>query len=119
MEFSLAPLAGRRDMAMLGIIHRAALGKGPAHFRDHFRMVSPGHLADPRQEIGGELVKRSALGLAAIYNILPMECKRQKTVNNFQKQLQGYMREAVQAGRDDWAEIFSPRRPLDRIYFFG
>ena len=28
--FNLAPLSTRRDIAMLGIIHRAALGKGPA-----------------------------------------------------------------------------------------
>ncbi len=32
MIFRLAPLLARRDMAMLGLIHRTALGKGPAHF---------------------------------------------------------------------------------------
>ena len=29
MKFSLAPLSGRRDMAMLGLIHRTVLGRGP------------------------------------------------------------------------------------------
>ena len=29
ISFHLAPLASRRDMAMLGAIHRAVLGEGP------------------------------------------------------------------------------------------
>ena len=33
LRYNLAPLSCRRDMAALGLIHRAALGKGPAHFR--------------------------------------------------------------------------------------
>ena len=36
MNFGLAPLRLRRDIAMLGIIHRCVLGKGPAHFRTFF-----------------------------------------------------------------------------------
>ena len=32
MEFNLAPLATRRDIAMLGLVHRAALRKGPPQF---------------------------------------------------------------------------------------
>ena len=31
-EFNLAPLNARRDMAMLGLIHRCVLGVGPEHF---------------------------------------------------------------------------------------
>ena len=112
MEFNLAPLAGRRDIAMLGIIHRTVLGKGPHHFRDHFRGASPGRLIDPRQEICGELVKRSALGLVAVY--LPLECKRHKTVKEFQKQLQKHMKEWAKSGREDWPRMYSPRLALSR-----
>ena len=37
-EFNLAPLATRRDFAMLGVIYRTALGRGgPRHFREHFQ----------------------------------------------------------------------------------
>ena len=36
LEFNLAPLSMRRDIAMLGIIHRAALGDGPTQFREYF-----------------------------------------------------------------------------------
>ena len=38
MYFHLAPLRCRRDIAMLGIIHRCVLGKGPAQFKDFFRI---------------------------------------------------------------------------------
>jgi len=34
IEFHLAPLAVRRDVAMLGVIHRTVLGKGPPQFSD-------------------------------------------------------------------------------------
>ena len=37
MVFNLAPLATRRDMAMLGVVHRAALRKGPSHFWKFFQ----------------------------------------------------------------------------------
>ena len=33
-EFNLAPLAMRRDVAMLGLIHRTVLGKGPVQFKE-------------------------------------------------------------------------------------
>ena len=36
MEFNLAPLATRRDIAMLGLVHRAVLRKGPPQFWEFF-----------------------------------------------------------------------------------
>ena len=36
LSFKLAPLHTRRDIAMLGVIHRIALGHGPSHFRKLF-----------------------------------------------------------------------------------
>ena len=36
MVFNLAPLSSRRDMGMLGLIHRTTLGKGPQQFNEHF-----------------------------------------------------------------------------------
>ena len=33
LEFRLAPLTARRDIGMLGVIHRVVLGEGPDHFR--------------------------------------------------------------------------------------
>ena len=33
MHFNLAPLSLRRDIAVLGVVHRAALGEGPPQFK--------------------------------------------------------------------------------------
>ena len=35
-HFNLAPLETRRDIAQLGVIHRAALRKGPNHLHNFF-----------------------------------------------------------------------------------
>ena len=37
VTFHLAPLATRRDIAMLGLIHRTILGKGPSQFNAFFQ----------------------------------------------------------------------------------
>ena len=36
IEFHLAPLSARRDLALLGMIHRTMLDKGPAQFVELF-----------------------------------------------------------------------------------
>ena len=36
VEFRLAPLSCRRDKAMLGVLHRTALKKGPSHLERFF-----------------------------------------------------------------------------------
>ena len=51
MVFNLAPLAARRDMAMLGLIHRTVLGKGPEQFRNFFSKL----LSLPLDFSGGNL----------------------------------------------------------------
>ena len=40
LEFNLAPLESRRDIAMLGVIHRCGLGKGPEHFKAFFKFCN-------------------------------------------------------------------------------
>ena len=39
---NLAPLSARRDIALLGLIHRTVLGVGPAHFKSFFRLQPEG-----------------------------------------------------------------------------
>ena len=46
MHFSLAPLRMRRDIAMLGVLHRAALGVGPPQLKEMFSLRHGG-LEDP------------------------------------------------------------------------
>jgi hypothetical protein len=112
MEFNLAPLSARRDIAMMGVIHRAVLRKGPPHFRKHFVLGNGGKLIDPRHTIGGPLIARSALGLVAVYNFLPQHWKDAKDVKSFQSKLQTVMKERLKDNCEDWAASFSPRIPL-------
>ena len=98
MHFNLAPLATRRDIAMLGLVYRTVLGKDPAHFHKHFRLAgslelsgSRRHsrdLVDPRTEITGNITCQSALGLAAVYNMLPCNVVMLDSVGSFQGCLQ-------------------------------
>ena len=114
MAFNLAPLATRRDIAMLGVIHRAALGKGPRHFREHFKVLSDGSVRDPRKETKGGLLQRSALGLVAVYNMLPYGMKQRRMVKDFQTAAQVLVKARLSDGCDDWAQTFCPRIPLWR-----
>ena len=67
-KFHLAPLGVRRDISMPGLIHRTALGKGPAQFREFFKKDPCSiDLHDPRKDFNAPITKRSALGLVAVY----------------------------------------------------
>ena len=129
MEFNLAPLASRRDIAMLGLVHRAALGKGPEHFKSFFkpaaekrrsyltRKAARTHerqLEDPRKGSFPELLRRSAFGLVAVYNLLPSSVVQETSVKDFQSKLQNLLKERATAGCDDWQRTFSPRVHLWR-----
>ena len=128
MVFNLAPLATRRDVAMLGLIHRTVLGKGPEHFRNFFRAAKvsnkPGtRLQKKREQHGQQLeehragthlnvVRRSALGLTAVYNLLPARVVKLENVKDFQKASQELVKERATEGCSDWRLTFSPRLPL-------
>ena len=126
MEFRLAPLRTRRDMAMLGLVHRAVLHKGPSQFWKFFRAATDtptlrtrlGYRRHSRQleetRAGRflEVLRRSALGLVAVYNLLPPDVVQAETMKNFQGNLQELLKARANSGREDWPETFSPRTPL-------
>ena len=64
MDFNLAPLSMRRDIALLGILHRAALGEGPPQFREYFRRKEGSlRLVDPLEnKTLSPLMRRSRPG---------------------------------------------------------
>ena len=69
INFHLAPVAAGRDIAMLGMIHRTVLGKGPAQLSESSRRQQRNNiLHDPRNATKSSLIKRPALGLVVIYN---------------------------------------------------
>ena len=86
VEFHLAPLSTRRDIAMLGLIHRTIRGKGPSQFEEFFWRDPQHHakLVDPRVTSRSPLIKRSAMGLVAIYKLLSQNVVCAKSVSAFQ-----------------------------------
>ena len=128
MVFRLAPLATRRDMAMLGLVHRAALRQGPPQFWKFFKVQAGpthrrtrlqlrrhlGQLEETRSSNFLEVVRRSALGLVAVYNLLPPGILQTSTVKSFQENLQEELKTRACQGREDWHLTYSPRVPLWR-----
>jgi len=131
----LAPLSARRDIAMLGLIHRTVLGKGPSHFRTFFKAdaqarvaatarhrlqlieYKDGHWTDfalPNSR-PADYISYSMLGLVSVYNRLPAEIvEATSSVSAFQGTLQAFMVDIATAGHEDWAQTFSPRVPWHR-----
>ena len=111
LEFNLAPLGMRRDIAMLRLIHRAAIGKGPPHFRRMFkRRAGSLRIADFCEECDVSLLAlRSVWGLVGVYNLLGgmATCA---IVKDFQVALQGWARRIIQKDLvEQWGTLYSPR----------
>ena len=126
IAFKLAPLKCRRDMAMLGLIHRTVLGKGPHHFQTYFFRASPRaqrdtraarrrhtkQLHNPRGPAFSEQLRRSVLGLVAVYKLLPQEAVATESVSQFQGYLQSMLKDCAVNNVDGWQNLFSPRVAL-------
>ena len=132
MSFNLAPLSLRRDIAMLGMIHRTVWGEGPAHFQRFFDAApstarrSARHQRRNRQlyeyRHGDylDMVGRSALGAASVYNLPPLELVDAESVKLFQRSLQDLARYVAASNRPEWQHLFSTRHsmhlhPLKRV----
>ena len=102
---------------MLGVIHRTVLGKGPGHFREFFRLEDRPHfprslrmpgLRHNRQlwdPIGGgssNFIRRSALSMIYVYNLLPQAVVDRPNASRFQRDLQKGLRSACEDGRESW-----------------
>ena len=133
--FNLAPLSARRDMALLGLMHRAVLGRGPQHFRKFFALnndalrvpsgrhrlqlveYQDGHWTDFAlpHSCPANYIQHSMLGLVTIYNRLPASIVEESSnVSAFQRGLQDLLRHSAGTGDPEWARLFSPRVPQHR-----
>ena len=129
LKFNLAPLSARRDIALLGLVHRTMLGLGPVQFQEYFRLdrgVTRGkhawQLVEYANDVSdflypgsepAEYIQRSILGVARIYNRLPAEIVMNSgTVAVFQGKLQCLLK--VMAADDEpcWRSLFSSRVPM-------
>ena len=118
-------LVYRRDIAMLGVLHRTVLGEGPPQFCKWFFPAAPAnhcyptgtqrgkHDRTPHDWLDGShtaLLQRTALGLPRVYNNLTAKVVRSNSVRDFQKALQNLVRQAVKNKVEDWQSLLSPRR---------
>ena len=124
-HFKLAPLSSRRDIAMLGVIHRAVLGEGPPLLRVFFKLdkhqsrSSVRHIRHSQQvscNFGSplDMFRRSVLGLSRVYNLLPSRIVLLQKVRAFQGALQQLLIEQAVADRPHWQELLSPRWPVQQ-----
>ena len=124
MSFNLAPLSLRRDIAMLGLIHRTVLGEGAAHFQRFFYAApntarrSARHQRHNRQLYEyrhGDyfnMVGRSALGAASVYNLLFQEIVDAENVKLFKRSLQDLARYVAASNRPEWQHLYSTRHSM-------
>ena len=122
INFSLAPLVVRRDIAMLGLLYRINAGIAPDVFsryifpssRSYFpRGLRAQTLRRNRQlhdHIDGSqsrMFQRSLFGLIYTYNILPQNLVDSKSVHIFQRRLQRGLMRAAKSNIVRWQNIFT------------
>ena len=125
ISFNLAPLCARRGIAILGCIHRASLQQGPPGLWKFFCRNYIPHLSSARRRqrhsfqiaewpSGRDLqiMRRSALGMIRVYNLLPQEAAEKTDVEAFQSALTQLLRDRLIAGDPNWRLVFSPRIQL-------
>ena len=71
-------------------------------------------VVDPRTSLKHPMIKRSFLGLVAVYNLLPASCVALNNVKEFQRALQHLVKERAKMGREDWQDTLNPRIPMAR-----
>ena len=120
--FALAPLAARRDIAMLGLIHRVVLGLAPSQFRAFIRPAQAAaiprglrapdlrhyrQLHDPIDGTQTSMFQRSLLRLIYAYNLLPQHAVDYTNVKSFQRSLQRALKTCLETGVEDWSSLFT------------
>ena len=120
--YSLAPLPSRRDMAMLGFLHRISLGCISDRIQVLFPFASPPAagriptiLSVRRQQrqfrepwFRTDVLKRSTFGLTVVYDLLPPHVIASKSIKAFQSLLQKTLPKSSHLGINNWQRIFAP-----------
>jgi hypothetical protein len=122
IHFNLAPLSVRRDIAMLGVIHRAALRQGPPALWHFFQLSEPNllrrsartsrhsmQIAEPPSGRQLEIWRRSAFGLISVYNMLPQDAVNKLQVCEFQGFLANMVKDRFVAQEHLWKSTLSTR----------
>eukprot|EP00973_Karenia_brevis_P018435 2527687-Karenia_brevis.AAC.1 len=114
----------RRDIAMLGLLHKISLGTAPEPLCNLFRPRTGTldtfgfqiglethcrQLHDPVAVYHPAILQRSAFGLVRVYNRLPHVILDSTTPKVFQKRLQNKAKAAAEANIPDWESMFHAR----------
>ena len=124
-QFRLAPLESRRDISMLGALHRVVLGCAPPQaaalfpvlgvvdepfrrqFLRHWRPLHNRQMATPVTFASTDVLKRSVFGLVRCYNRLPQEIVDISSVKKIQRRLQLALIGFAKTGAENWQRLFS------------
>ena len=122
MEFNFAPPSVRRDIGILGLLHKRVLGKSHPVFQkllpfhvDVFGVPRPnehtrqlyGHILDVKFQ--HTLHSRSIFGMVYVYNRLPQNVVDSPSVTVFQRHLTMIARARCQNDAHNWKSVFSCR----------
>ena len=123
LEFNFAPPTLRRNISILGLLHKRVLGLSHPMFQtllpfcsdvpgawspgDHNKQLY-GHLPEANFQLA--LFCRSIFGMTYVYNRLPQEIVDNQTVSLFQNSLTRIAREMCENGDPDWIHLFSSRK---------
>ena len=123
VDFNFAPPRLRRNIGVLGLLHKRVLGKchpvfqkllpfhvdvfGSLRPREHSRQLY-GHILEVRNQ--HSLHSRSIFGMVYEYNKLPQSIIDCVSISEFQKKLTLMARENCQNGDLRWMHTFSSRR---------
>ena len=118
-SYNLAPLSCRRDIASLGILHRAKLGKGPQQLQHLFPVATNTNLLVDEVTAGTysfgpwarnlPYIERSLFGRIKVYNSLDASVRDIPNVKLFQQKLQFNLIERCTEGRVNWRTFYAPR----------
>ncbi len=140
VNFRLAPLCARRDISMLGVLHKIVLGKAPKPLAALFPVVGavdeplihqrlrgwrPRHTKQLHTEAtfqSTDVMQKSLFGLVHLYNRLPQRVVDAATPRAFQGRLQAALKPLASSRTDGWQTLYSsgwrrmPRAQLHRLF---
>ena len=139
VKFRLAPLSMRRDIAILGFLHRVVLGLTSSQIAQLFPIAEPRNLASDQiaaqargltrrhnKQISDrvttrstEQFKRSIFGMVQCYNSLPQCIVDAPSISGFQSSLQSGVIGRISEGRcDNWQHVFRDGRRYGSLLRF-
>jgi len=142
LRYRLAPLPSRRDMSMLGVLHKVNLGLAPPQLAAFFPRLGEAHEPMGRQRVRGwqplhdkqlgtpcddystDTLARSLFGLARCYNQLPQRVVDRPTVKAFQRCLQEALKVygSAPGAPENWPRLYTEgwrrasRRDFHRLF---